>query len=111
MTNQDVLAIVKKRGGGVNALAAKLGISHQAIVQWKIVPLLRVVDVERVTGIPREEIRPDFYRALSEEKNAERGNIARHAATPSRHPNHETSESPVADRAGDDRPMPPHAAR
>ena len=36
-------------------------ISPQAISQWDEVPLTRVFDVERVTGISREELRPDFF--------------------------------------------------
>lgn len=37
------------------------GVSPQAISQWSRVPVLRVLDVERVTGIPRHELRPDIY--------------------------------------------------
>ncbi len=42
-------------------LAAELGIKPQAVSQWKRVPLARVFEVERVTGIPAEELRPDFF--------------------------------------------------
>ena len=47
--------------GGVTALAGPLGISAQAISQWDEVPPLRVLAVERATGIPRSELRPDLY--------------------------------------------------
>ena len=42
-------------------LAADLGITPQAISQWEKVPLNRVFDVERATGVPRHELRPDFF--------------------------------------------------
>lgn len=42
-------------------LALRLGISAQAVCQWRSIPVRRVLDVERVTGVPREELRPDVY--------------------------------------------------
>lgn len=48
--------------GAVAELARALGISHAAIRQWTRVPAERVVEVERITGIPREALRPDLYR-------------------------------------------------
>jgi DNA-binding transcriptional regulator YdaS (Cro superfamily) len=48
--------------GGAVGLSKLIGITSQAISQWKRVPADRIVDVERATGIPREELRPDLYR-------------------------------------------------
>lgn len=42
-------------------LASKLGITPQAIGQWHRVPVERVLEVERLTGVPRHELRPDIY--------------------------------------------------
>jgi DNA-binding transcriptional regulator YdaS (Cro superfamily) len=42
-------------------LAKELRITHGAVFQWDRVPAERVLEVERVTGIPREELRPDLY--------------------------------------------------
>jgi DNA-binding transcriptional regulator YdaS (Cro superfamily) len=47
--------------GGVSKLAALLGIRHQSFYSWHRIPAERVLDVERVTGIPRHELRPDLY--------------------------------------------------
>ncbi|MBB6306256.1 transcriptional regulator [Xanthobacter tagetidis] len=47
--------------GTAGDLAAKIGITPQALSQWKQVPATRVLDVERITGIPRQELRPDIY--------------------------------------------------
>ena len=47
--------------GSVKALAEKLGVTAQAICQWTKVPALRVLDVERATGVSRHDLRPDLY--------------------------------------------------
>ena len=47
--------------GNSAKLAAALSIKPQAISQWKQVPLGRVFEVERITGIPHQELRPDFF--------------------------------------------------
>lgn len=47
---------------GFRELGRRLGISHAAISQWDNVPAHRLVDVERVTGISREQLRPDLFR-------------------------------------------------
>ena len=47
--------------GTSQKLAEKLEIKPQAVSQWSRVPLRRVFDVERVTGIPHAELRPDFF--------------------------------------------------
>lgn len=58
--------------GRVASLARGLVISHAAVRQWNgVCPAERVVDVERVTGIPREALRPDLYRR--EPRQAEQG--------------------------------------
>lgn len=58
-----VVAEVIEKAGGVGILAEKLGVASQAISQWKRVPVLRVLDVERITEVPRTKLRPDVYPA------------------------------------------------
>lgn len=52
--------------GGPGALARTLcaegnEITHVAVSNWKVVPAERVLDVERLTGVSRFELRPDVY--------------------------------------------------
>lgn len=47
--------------GGLSGLAEPLGITEQAVSQWDDVPPLRVLDVERISGISRHVLRPDLY--------------------------------------------------
>lgn len=47
--------------GGPQALAIALGITSQAISQWKRVPASRVIAVEKATGVSRHVLRPDIY--------------------------------------------------
>jgi len=49
--------------GRLSKLATALGITPGAISQWDRVPAERVLDVERITGIPRHALRPDLYPA------------------------------------------------
>jgi DNA-binding transcriptional regulator YdaS (Cro superfamily) len=51
-----------KVAGSMRALAHLIGVTPAAVAQWDCVPAKRVVDVERATGVPREQLRPDLYR-------------------------------------------------
>lgn len=50
--------------GSAVKLGRALGITSQAIGQWKKIPAERVVEIERVTGVPRQELRPDLYAVI-----------------------------------------------
>jgi len=58
---KEALERAIKAVGGLAGLAAPLGISMQAISQWDEVPPLRVLAVERVSGVSRHDLRPDLY--------------------------------------------------
>ena len=51
-----------RAAGGYARFAAGLGISRQTIYRWKRVPERWISQIERVSGIPRHELRPDLYR-------------------------------------------------
>lgn len=57
---------IKGEHGRMTWLAGELGITHAAVWQWDRVPADRVLAVERATGIPRAELRPDLYGELPE---------------------------------------------
>ena len=59
-----MIDIVKKAAenvGGVVALAKGLGVKHPSLHSWRRVPAERVRDLEKLSGIPCHEIRPDLY--------------------------------------------------
>jgi DNA-binding transcriptional regulator YdaS (Cro superfamily) len=56
------LLLLIKEAGGLRPLARILGISHQAILQWDKVPAERMLEIEKLTGIARERLRPDLFR-------------------------------------------------
>lgn len=56
-----IVSQAAERAGGVVALARELGIKHTAMYSWTRVPAERVLDIERVTGISRHELRPDIF--------------------------------------------------
>lgn len=53
---------LKALEGGHAELARQLKTTPQAIYQWADIPPNRVLDVERITKIDREKLRPDLYR-------------------------------------------------
>lgn len=60
----------KRAAGGAGELAKGVGVTAQAISQWDEVPPLRVLEVERLTGVPRHELRPDLYPPPEPERQA-----------------------------------------
>ena len=48
--------------GSQEKLARLLGISQQAVHHWYQAPAGQIIAIERATGVPREELRPDLYR-------------------------------------------------
>lgn len=48
--------------GGLRALGRALGISHATIKGWRRVPTKHILEIERLTGVPREQLRPELYR-------------------------------------------------
>ena len=58
----QALEKAKRAAGGATGLSKALGgITPQAISQWDRVPAERVLQVERVSGVSRHELRPDIF--------------------------------------------------
>lgn len=64
MTGMD---LIRAQRGLQTKIAKALGILPSAVCQWRAIPAERVVDVERVTGIPRELLRPDLFRSSEQD--------------------------------------------
>jgi len=62
----EALERAVKNVGGQAEFARLIGITAQAVSQWDVVPPLRVLVVERVSGVSRSELRPDLYPAKEE---------------------------------------------
>jgi DNA-binding transcriptional regulator YdaS (Cro superfamily) len=63
----EIIKRVVEKAGGVTPLARHLGIRMESIYSWTQIPAKRVVEVERITGIPREELRPDVFAPAAAE--------------------------------------------
>jgi DNA-binding transcriptional regulator YdaS (Cro superfamily) len=50
-------------GGGLRSLARQLGIAHTSVLAWDKVPLRHLFTIEELTGISREQLRPDVFLA------------------------------------------------
>lgn len=61
--NTSLTDLLKAKGLRHVDLARRLGVDKSMVTRWaqKTVPLTRVFDIERETGISREDLRPDFF--------------------------------------------------
>jgi DNA-binding transcriptional regulator YdaS (Cro superfamily) len=57
------LQLTLKIMGGVNRIAALLGIAHPSVSKWNHVPSKRVLQIERIAEgkLTRTQMRPDLY--------------------------------------------------
>lgn len=68
MNASSLTNLLKAKGLRHVDLARKLGVDKSMVTRWaqKTVPLTRVFDIERETGISREQLRPDFFGDLAQ---------------------------------------------
>ena len=60
--DKSSLTEIIKRAGGRRAIARALGMTEQAVGQWRQVPPRWAVDVAAMAGMSPTEIRPDVFR-------------------------------------------------
>lgn len=59
---EQICTRAKEVAGGPAAISKVLGdVTPQAVSQWKRIPADRVLEMERITGISRHELRPDVF--------------------------------------------------
>ncbi len=56
--------------GGVAALARALGIAQPSVSGWTRIPADRVTAIETLTGVPRNELRPDIFNRETQPSRA-----------------------------------------
>lgn len=61
MTEKKALIRACRAAGSAYKLAKLLEITPEAIYQWEKCPVRRVLEIERLTGVSRHELRPDIY--------------------------------------------------
>jgi DNA-binding transcriptional regulator YdaS (Cro superfamily) len=57
----QILKDIRQTRGMLTSIADGVNIRLAAVSTWRRVPAERVLDVERITGISRTELRPDIY--------------------------------------------------
>lgn len=67
---ETLRAYLKSVRGRASDLAKKLKMHPSALSQWTQVPAERVRDVERLTGIPRHDLRPDLFGPAPKRRRA-----------------------------------------
>ncbi|OCJ38155.1 Cro/CI family transcriptional regulator [Agrobacterium tumefaciens] len=68
--NQNGLNAVKGAAGGASAIARAIGVTPQAVAQWKAIPPEHVLKLEKAFGVSRYVQRPDVF-GLAELEAAE----------------------------------------
>lgn len=53
-----------KGAGGRRALARGLGITVQSVNKWRRVPRKRIVQIEKLFGVPRHLLAPDIFKGV-----------------------------------------------
>ena len=61
ITEAEALERAVEAVGSRAEIGRRLGISQAAVQQWQRVPPLRVLEVERISGVSRSLLRPDLY--------------------------------------------------
>jgi DNA-binding transcriptional regulator YdaS (Cro superfamily) len=55
------MGLIRARRGLMAEIARVLGLTKGAVWKWRVVPAERVLAIERISGIPRQQLRPDLY--------------------------------------------------
>nr|DAD73679.1 MAG TPA: Putative antitoxin of bacterial toxin-antitoxin system, YdaS/YdaT [Podoviridae sp. ctrub15] len=64
MNKKDGLKKAIETAGNMSNLARACNVKPQSVRGWVLkgeIPLKRCKDVEKATGIPRQELRPDYF--------------------------------------------------
>ncbi len=65
MSNHPIASYRSAQGLSLSQFAERIGVSRSYACQWETgarrVPAERAVEIERITGIPREQLRPDLF--------------------------------------------------
>jgi hypothetical protein len=58
------LRLAIEAAGNVSRLALLCGVSRAAACAWTRIPDDRIIQIEMVTGVPREKLRPELFRRV-----------------------------------------------
>ena len=69
---QPLNRLLEEKGLRLSDLARKLGVNKSSVTLWGLrrIPAERVLEIEKFTGIPRHELRPDIYPAPEKARSA-----------------------------------------
>ncbi len=56
------LILAARAAGSQAALARMIGVKAQSLQKWRRIPRKRIIQIERLTHVPREKLAPELYR-------------------------------------------------
>jgi len=59
--SDEGLRLAVETAGSRYKLAKAIGINLPSVIRWKRIPSARVIQIEGLLGIDRENLRPDLY--------------------------------------------------
>jgi predicted transcriptional regulator len=60
--NKEILDAKIREFGGYGKLAKVLKISRQSVYKWPEAPVERCHQLEKLLGVPKEQLRPEIFR-------------------------------------------------
>lgn len=73
MDQSDVIATAFEKAGGIKAVATAMRMTEEGVRLWRVrgkVPAERVIELEELSGIARERLRPDLYAPATDRPQA-----------------------------------------
>jgi DNA-binding transcriptional regulator YdaS (Cro superfamily) len=64
------MALIRSKRGLLAKISRETGLSRGGVAKWERVPAERLPQIEQITGIPRQQLRPDICPPVATDADA-----------------------------------------